>query len=43
MENISRGPSLENFVTILREGLMQDNTVAKINSTRVQTPLSPFY
>jgi hypothetical protein len=43
MEDISRGSTLEDFVTILTEGSMQDNTVARIQSTRVQTPLSPLY
>ncbi len=28
MENISRGPIFGDFVTILTEGSMQDNTVA---------------
>jgi hypothetical protein len=38
MENINRGPTVGDFVTILREGSMQDITIA---STRVQTSFSP--
>jgi hypothetical protein len=30
MENISRGPNFGDFVTILTEGSMQDNTVARV-------------
>jgi hypothetical protein len=40
MENISRGPNFGDFVTILTEGVMQDKTIARLQSTRVQTPLS---
>jgi hypothetical protein len=40
MENTSRGPTFEDFFTILNEGSMQDNTVARLQSTKVQTPLS---
>ncbi len=39
MENISRGSTFGDFVTILTQGPMQDNTVARLRSTRVQTPL----
>jgi hypothetical protein len=39
MENISRGPTFGDFVTI--EGSMQDKMVARLQYTRVQTPLSP--
>jgi hypothetical protein len=42
MENISKS-SFGNFVIIVTEGSMQDNTVAKLQITRVQTPLSPLY
>jgi hypothetical protein len=38
MENINRGPTFGGFVTIRTEGSMQDVTVAKLQSTRVQTP-----
>ncbi len=41
MENISKGPTFGDFVTIHTEGSMQDNTVARLQSTRVQTPISP--
>jgi hypothetical protein len=41
MENISRDPTFGDFVSILIEGSMQDITVARLQSTRVQTPLSP--
>jgi hypothetical protein len=40
MENISRGPTFGYFVTILTDGSMQDVTVARLQSKRVQTPLS---
>ncbi len=40
MENISRDPTYGDFVTILTVGSMQDNTDARLLSTRVQTPLS---
>jgi hypothetical protein len=40
MENLRRGPNCGDFVTILTEGPMQDNTVARLQSTGVQTPLS---
>ena len=30
MENINRGPTFRNFVTILTEGSMQDVTVARL-------------
>ncbi len=38
MENISRGPTFGDFVTIRTEASMQDVTVARLQSTRVQTP-----
>jgi hypothetical protein len=41
-ENISGGLTFGDFVTILTEGSMQDNTVARLQSTRVHTPLSPL-
>jgi hypothetical protein len=41
MENISRGPTFEDFVNILTERSMQDNTAARQQSTRVQTALPP--
>jgi hypothetical protein len=41
MVNIIRDPTFGNFVTILTEGSMQDNTAARLQGTRVQTPLSP--
>jgi hypothetical protein len=40
-ENICRGSTFGDFVTILIEGSMQDNTITRLQSTRVQTPLSP--
>ncbi len=43
MENISRGPTFWDFVTILTEGSMQDSTVARLLSTKVETPLYPLY
>jgi hypothetical protein len=42
MENISGGPTFGNFVTIRTEATMQDITVARLQSTRVQTPHSPL-
>jgi hypothetical protein len=39
MENISGGPTFGDFVTILTEYRIEDNTVARLLSTRVQTPL----
>ncbi len=39
MENISWGPTFENFVAIRTEASMQD--VKRLQSTSVQTPLSP--
>jgi hypothetical protein len=42
MENIRRGPTFGDFATIVTEGSMQDNMVAKLQSTRVQSPLSPL-
>jgi hypothetical protein len=39
IENISR----EDFVTNRTEASMQDVTVARLQSTRVQTPLSPLF
>jgi hypothetical protein len=43
IENISRGPTTEDFVTIRTEGSVQGITVARLQSTRVQTPLSPLF
>ncbi len=43
MENISRGPTFGDFVTTLTGWSMQDNTVARLQSTRVKTTLSPIY
>jgi hypothetical protein len=43
MENISKGPTFGDSVTIHTEGSMQDITVARLQSTRVQTPLSPSF
>jgi hypothetical protein len=40
MENISRGPTFGDFVTIRTEASMQDITVARL---QVQTPLSPLF
>ncbi len=41
MENISRGPTFGDFITILTEGSMQDNTVARLQSTkRLSSPPS---
>ncbi len=40
MENISRGPTIGYFVSIRS---MQDVSVARLQSTRVQTPLSPCF
>jgi hypothetical protein len=40
MENISRGPFCGYFVTILTKGSFHDITAAKLEGTRVQTPLS---
>ncbi len=37
MENISRGPTFGDFVTIRTEASMQDVTVTRLQSTRVQT------
>jgi hypothetical protein len=42
MENISRGPTFGDFVTILTEGSMKDNSVARLQSTRVQTRCASF-
>jgi hypothetical protein len=39
---VSRGP-FGDFVTIRTEGSMQDITVARLQSTGVQTPLSPLF
>jgi hypothetical protein len=43
MENISRDPTFGDFVTIRTERSMQDVTVARLQSTRVQTPFSPLF
>ncbi len=42
MENINRGPTFGDLVTISTERSMQDVTVARLQSTRLQTPL-PFF
>jgi hypothetical protein len=44
MENISRGPIFGDFVTILTEGSMQDNTVAGLPSTgqELRLPFPPL-
>jgi hypothetical protein len=42
MENISRGHIFADFA-ILTQGLMQDITLTRLQSTKVQTPLSPLY
>jgi hypothetical protein len=42
MENLSRVTAFGDFVTILTEGSMQDNTVARLQSTRVHTTDSPL-
>jgi hypothetical protein len=43
MENIRRGPTFWDFVTIRTEALMQDVTVARLKSTRAQdSPLPPL-
>jgi len=41
MENMSRGPTYGDFVTILTEGSMQDNTVARLQSR--DSPLPPLW
>ncbi len=43
MENIGRGPTFGDFVTIRTEASMQDITVARPQSTRVQTSLTPLF
>jgi hypothetical protein len=43
MENISRGPTFGDFVTIRTEGSMQDIVVARQQCARVQTPLSSLF
>jgi hypothetical protein len=43
MENINRGPTLGDFVTIRSEVSMQNVTVARLQSTRVQTHPSPLF
>jgi hypothetical protein len=45
MENISRGPTFGDFVTIRTERSIQDVTVSRLQSTRVleKTTLSPFF
>jgi hypothetical protein len=40
MENISRGPTFGDFVTILTEVSMQDNTVARLQEYRLPSPPS---
>ncbi len=43
MENISRGSTFGDFVTIRAEASMQDVTVARLQRTRVQTPISSLF
>ncbi len=43
MKIISTGPTFGDFVTILTEAPMQDVTVPKLLSTRVQSPLYPLF
>ncbi len=45
MENLSRGPTFGDFANIRTDAFMQDVTVARIQSTRVQTPSSspPYF
>jgi hypothetical protein len=43
MENISSGLTFEDFVTIHTKASMQDITFARLQSTRVQTPLPPQF
>jgi hypothetical protein len=46
MQNINRGCTFGDFVTVHREGSegsMQDVTVARLQSKRVQTPLFPLF
>jgi hypothetical protein len=43
LEIIRRGPTFGDFVTIRTEASMQDVTVARLQSTRVQTLLSPLF
>ncbi len=43
MENISRGHTFGDFVPIRTETSLQDVTVARLQSTRVPTPLSPLF
>ena len=43
MEKISRGPSFGIVVTIRTEWSMQDVIVARLKSTRLQTPLAPLF
>jgi hypothetical protein len=43
MEKISRGPIFRDFVTFRSEAPMQDITVARLQSTRVQTTLSLLF
>ncbi len=39
MENVSKGPTFGDFVTILTEGSMQDNTDTRLQSTDSPLPL----
>ncbi len=39
----SVGPTFGDFVTIRTEASMQNITVARLQSSRVQTPLSPLF
>jgi hypothetical protein len=42
MENISRGTTFGDFVTILTEGSMLNVTVARLEYKSIETPLSPL-
>jgi hypothetical protein len=43
MENISRGPTFGDFVTIRTKASMQDVTVARLQSKTVKNPLSYLF
>jgi hypothetical protein len=42
MKNISRGSTFGDFVAIVRDGSMQDITIPRLLSTRIQSPLPPL-
>jgi hypothetical protein len=42
MENIKRGLTFEDFVTILTEGSMQDNMAARLEYKSTDSPLPPL-